>query len=109
MTVNELCARLNFKAVCIPDGDREIDGVYVGDLLSWVMGRAEENMAWITIMSNSNTVAVATLVGLSVIILAEGVTPDSDTETIAMEKGVNVLISPLSAYETAIKLSEVLI
>ena len=32
--------------------DREVLGGYTGDLLSWVMGRAESEMLWITIMTN---------------------------------------------------------
>ena len=40
LTVEELLAH-GFEAVSLPDGSREIDGVYIGDLLSWVMGRAQ--------------------------------------------------------------------
>lgn len=61
MTVNELSAQAEFKALTMPDGEREITGVYIGDLLSWVMGRAKADCAWITIMSNINIVAVASL------------------------------------------------
>ena len=46
MTVNELAAMPGFTAVAIPDGDREISNVYIGDLLSWVMGRAKADGAW---------------------------------------------------------------
>ena len=56
MTVNELSAQAEFKALTMPDGEREITGVYIGDLLSWVMGRAKADCAWITIMSNINIV-----------------------------------------------------
>ena len=108
MTVKELISRLNFKPIALPFGDKEITGAYVGDLLSWVMGRAEPSTAWITIMSNSNTVAVASLCELSCIILAEDVLPDGDTERLAGEKGVNIIVSPHSAYDTAVLLHSVL-
>ena len=72
MTVNEL-AQNGFKAVVLPDGDRLISGVYIGDLLSWVMGRANSGDAWLTIMSNMNIIAVASLADVACIILAEGV------------------------------------
>jgi len=39
MKVFEL-AENGFETITMPDGEREIDGVYIGDLLSWVMGRA---------------------------------------------------------------------
>lgn len=39
MTVEDLLKN-GFGAVATPETDREITGVYIGDLLSWVMGRA---------------------------------------------------------------------
>ena len=104
MKVSELVSRGPFEAVSLPTPDRDISGAYVGDLLSWVMGRAEADNAWITIMSNVNVIAVATLADVSCVILAEGVRLDSEITKMATEKGVNVLVSSLPIYETAIKL-----
>ena len=105
MTVNELIGLGGFEALCLPDADRQICGAYVGDLLSWVMGRANADNAWITIMSNVNIVAVATLADVSCILLAEGVVPDDDVLSVAKAKGVNVLSSKLPAFELALMLS----
>ena len=104
MTVNELAAMPGFRTVSLPDGEREINNVYIGDLLSWVMGRAKADDAWITIMSNINIVAVASLADVACIILAEGVTLDAAVTETANAKGVNVLTSDLPAYETAMLL-----
>ncbi|MBQ8688781.1 MAG: hypothetical protein IJ515_00250 [Clostridia bacterium] len=104
MTVNELAKNIKCRALSLPDGEREVCGVYIGDLLSWVMGRASEGDAWITIMSNINTVAVATLADVSCIILAEGVSLDDEVLAVAKEKGVNVLTTEMSAYNTAVAL-----
>ena len=95
-----------FSAVALPDGSREIDGVSIGDLLSWVMGRCRADNARITIMSNSNVIAVASLTDAACVILAEGVTLTEDLGGLAEAKGVNVLSCEGSAYETALKLSE---
>ena len=108
MTVSKLCEKTGFTAVSIPDGDREIDGVYCGDLLSWVMGKAECGNAWITIMSNINVIAVASLCDVSCVILSEGVKLDEDAEKAASDKGINILSSEKSSYEIAVMLSEVL-
>ena len=86
MTVNNLLENGNFSAVTLPDGDRIISDVYIGDLLSWVMGRAKSDDAWITIMSNVNILAVASLADTSCIILAEGVTVDESIKATAIEK-----------------------
>ena len=108
MTVKQLMDSCGFTAAALPDGDREISGVYIGDLLSWVMGRAGADEAWITIMSNRNIVAVATLADTACIILAEGVIPDEGVAALATEKGVNVLQSDLPAYEIALRLRDAL-
>lgn len=108
MTVNELSAQTEFKALTMPDGEREITGVYIGDLLSWVMGRAKADCAWITIMSNINIVAVASLADTACIILAESVELPEDVVSTATQKNVNILSSELGAYEIACKLNELI-
>ncbi len=108
MTVNELLSHANFTAAALPDGEREVEGVYIGDLLSWVMGRAQSGDAWITIMSNRNIAAVATLADTACIILAEGVQPDEGVAALAEEKGINLLLSDASAYDTALRLRDCL-
>ncbi len=108
MTVREMADAVGLKAAALPDGDREVGGVYIGDLLSWVMGRAKADDAWITIMSNQNIVAVATLADTAAVILAEGVTPDEGVAALAEQKGVNILTSDLAAFETAIRMRDCL-
>ena len=108
MTVNELANLPGISAVCLPSPDRVIDGAYVGDLLSWVMGRAGADNIWITIMSNLNIVAVATLADVGAILLSEGVRPDGEIIELAVSKGVNVLGTDLSSYEAAVAVSRAL-
>ncbi len=106
MTVKGLCEVCDFKALCMPQSEREINGVYIGDLLSWVMGRAQEDNAWITIMSNINVVAVASLADVSCVVLSEGVTMEEELLKTAEEKGINILVSDKPSYETAVLISE---
>ena len=101
MTVDFFAREFGFKALSLPSPEKEICGAYVGDLLSWVMGRAESGNVWITIMSNVNVVAVATLSDASCILLAEGVSLDEEVLILAKDKGVNVLSSEKSAYDIA--------
>lgn len=107
MKVSELTAVEQFNAAVMPDGDREIHGAYIGDLLSWVMGRAQADNAWITIMTNINIVAVAALADVSCIILAEGVEPDANVIETAKAKGINIISTKLPAYEAALLLDKV--
>ncbi len=108
MTIKEMADLLGLTSISLPSPERKIDGVYVGDLLSWVMGRAEADNAWITIMSNINVIAVASLSDVSTVILSEGVTLDAEVKALADEKNVNVLSTELSTYDIAIRLNGIL-
>ncbi len=108
MTVKTLAEMQGFSPVVLPDGDREIEGVYICDLLSWVMGKASSGDAWITIMSNVNILAVASLADTACIILAEGVKLEEDIINTAQQKNINVISSPLSIYEAAVALNKAL-
>ncbi len=108
MTVNDLLKDGNFKEIALPEGDREITGAYVGDLLSWVMGKAQSGDAWITIMSNVNILAVASLTDCACVILSEGVALEGDIIQTARLKGVNVLSYEGSSYEAAVYLSRII-
>ncbi len=108
MTVNDLLLNENFSAITLPNGEREISDVYIGDLLSWVMGRAKADDAWITIMSNVNILAVASLADTACIILAEGVTVEEDIKSTALDKEINILSTDMSIYEAAVALNDML-
>ena len=105
MTVSGLKEALNLATFALPQGQRQVCGGYAGDLLSWVMGRAQADDAWLTIMSNPNIVAVATLTDVSCIILCEGVAPDAGVANLAAEKGINLLGSESSAFSLSAQIS----
>lgn len=108
MTVEQLANTEGFEPIVISDKDREILGGYVGDLLSWVMGRAKEGDAWVTIMSNANTVAVCTLADPACIVLAEGVEPEPDMLKRAKEQGINVIATKLDSFSASVKIASLL-
>lgn len=99
MTVRELSEKFSFSVLCLPQPQREVTGGYTGDLLSWVMSGAMEGDAWVTIMSNVNVVAVASLCDVACVILAQGVVLEKKDLETAGDKGINVLSSSLSAFE----------
>lgn len=108
MTVCQLAELEEFEAVCLPEGDREILGGYAGDLLSWVMGRASEGDAWVTIMSNVNIVAVSTLADPACIVLSEGVFPDPQTLERAKEQRINILSTKLDTFDACARIASLL-
>lgn len=108
MTVIEMAEQLGLEFLHSGDVSRNVDGGYVGDLLSWVMGRAGQGCAWITIMSNLNVAAVAGMVDAACVILAEGVQPDEQLVQKFSRMDCAVLSSELSSFELAWKIHEAL-
>ena len=106
MTVKCLIELTGYTPIVLPEPEREVDGGYVGDLLSWVMGRARGGSAWVTIMSNLNVVAVASLADVACVIFAEGVIPDDSTVDAARERGVNLISSQHSSFNTVLAIGE---
>ena len=103
MTVNDICKNIEAEIVC-GDTSKEFCGVYVGDLLSRAMSHVESGNLWVTIMSNVNVAAVATLTEPAAVILAEDVSLQEDALKGANENDITVLRSPLSAYEICVRL-----
>ena len=108
MTVNELKDKLNLKPLVEDDYDREVKDCYIGDLLSWVMGRAPADSAWLTVMGNINSIAVATLADVSCIILVENAALDDNAKAKAEMHGVNILTTEENSYTVAVALSKLI-
>lgn len=102
MTVNQLAQALRLRVIAGEGGlGQDVDGCYIGDLLSWVMSRLEEKNAWITVMGNVNAVAVAKLAEASCIVLCEGAHLDADAKAQADANAVPVLAGEDTAYALA--------
>lgn len=105
MKIKKLIEKLNLT-VFNGGLDKEIEKFYIGDLLSRVMGKAETNCGWLTIMSNVNVAAVARLVECGCVILCEKVQPDESLREKMESINIYLLGTDLSAFELAKKIVE---
>lgn len=102
-----ICEKINAKVLAGNDNlDREVNGVYICDLLSWVMSHAKKGDAWITVMSHANVIAVASLLDLGCIIVPEDIQMDQDALKKADEEGIPVMSTSMNAYDIAVELSK---
>lgn len=108
MTVEKLIKELDLKAFVVAEADRKVEGGYAGDLLSWVMGRADQGDAWVTIMTNINVIAVASLADVACVILSEGVTPGEEMVNAAKSKGINLLGSEKTTFAVCAQIGNIL-
>jgi len=108
MNISEMAKLLNAETLSFPEPELEVVGCYCGDLLSWVMGRAQEEQIWITIMTNINVIAVASLSGVSAVLISEGAEIEADVLKKAEEQGINVLRTSMSTFEAAVAVGKLL-
>ena len=78
--------------------DTPVSCGYTCDLLSWVMAHGKKGMAWITVQTHMNVIAVASLMEMTAIILPEGIKMEGPSLEKAREEGIAVLQSKRSAY-----------
>lgn len=109
MTVQELIDSGLFAVVNQGDGtDREITKPFCCDLLSIAMGRAPAGCAWVTVMGNMNTLAVATLTDAACVIMAEGAALDEIALKKAAQQEITVLRTGQPIFEAALAVNNLL-
>ena len=107
MKVSELKEKLCLKVAAGEGGlIKDANGCFAGDLLSLVMAKLEQDNVWVTIQTNINTVAVASLKDAACIIIAEGFMPDENTKSKADTENIPILVSEESMYSLCGKLWE---
>lgn len=109
MKVSDLIHAGIFKVLNEGDNpEREIKAPYCCDLLSIAMGRMPADSAWVTVMGNINTLAVATLADAACIILAEGSSLDEPALIKAREQSITVFQTEEAIFDAALKLYRLL-
>ncbi|TKG96003.1 serine kinase [Puteibacter caeruleilacunae] len=109
MKVSNIIKELNLSVYGGDNGlDNEVDGGYVSDLLSDVMGNAEESQIWITLQTHRNVMAIASLKDLAAVILVNDLKPDEDMLEQANEEGIPVLGTGMTTFDVGGKLYNLL-
>ncbi len=103
MVVKDLINKNIFKLINEGKVEKEIVTPFCCDLLSIAMSRMEKDSAWVTIMGNLNTIAVASLTEASCIILAEGIEFDESSLKKATEQGIAIFYTDVPIFEAALK------
>jgi hypothetical protein len=100
MILEQVVQALNLKEVTnCADFKREIKDGFTSDLLSVVMGEAEENMVWVTMQGHINVPAVASLLGLSCVIVTNDVRVENATIERANANKIAIFSTPLSSFK----------
>lgn len=102
MKLAEIITKLEAEVKCCEDSlEREVTWCYCSDLLSDVMANASKDSIWITLQTHPNTIAVASLLGLSAIVVSRGASPDQETLEKAIRENIPVITTGLPTFEAA--------
>ena len=107
MTVKELI-ELTGATNMTPEADKntEVTCGYTCDLLSWVMAHGASGMAWVTVQTHMNVIAVASLMEMAAVIIPEDIEMEGPTLEKAREEGITVLQSGKTAFELCALMAE---
>ena len=106
MTIREFAAALGAEICQDEFEDVELTGAYTSDLLSDVMANAKDGGALMTIQAHKNTVAVATLVNISVIVICNSRPLPEDMLEAAKNEGISVIRTAENQFTVSGKLWE---
>lgn len=105
MTTKDLIEKLELKQLSKFE-HRDIEGVFVSDMLSDVMAGAKSGNLWLTIQTHKSIVPAANLVDISAIIITSGKQVPQETIELASKYDVPILGTVLPTFEIIGKLYE---
>jgi hypothetical protein len=86
--------------------DKNIEGVFISDMVSDIVAGAKPNDLLITIQTHKNLIATANLVDISAIIFVRDKQPLADVLELADRAKITLFSTDLDAWKLAIKLHE---
>lgn len=108
MTAKDIETKLQYTPVYSDYSDNEVSDGFTSDLLSDVMGNAPEDSVFITIQAHKNTVAVASLAGISAIIICSGRSVPDDMAEAAREEEIAIFTTKDNQFTASWKVKELL-
>ncbi len=108
INMRNLSKELGYKVIVMGNEETEVTGGYTGDLLSDVMGHGQEGEILITIQAHKNTIAVASLLGLSGIIICNDRDIYDDMKIAAKEHGITLFATSETQYKASVTLASLL-
>jgi len=99
MKVGELIKNMKADVKVVGDLEKDVTGCYVSDLLSDVLANSKEGELWITHQSHPNVVAVASVRGLSGVVITGNREIEPETIKKAESEQVSIITSGGTTFE----------
>ena len=80
---------------------RDVEGVFISDMVSDVMALAQPGNLWLTIQTHKSIIPAANLVDVAAIIVTGGKQVPTETIDLASKYDIAILSTPRSTFELA--------
>jgi predicted transcriptional regulator len=104
MKISELAEKTGLKAIG-QYKDRDVENVYISDMVSDIITAAKPNSVLITLQTHKSLIAAANLVAVAMIIIVKGRTPQADVIELATKAGIGLFTTDLDTWALAKKLA----
>jgi serine kinase of HPr protein (carbohydrate metabolism regulator) len=105
MTTKDIIEKVGLKPLSKFE-HRDVEGVFISDMISDVMANAKSNNLWLTIQTHKSIVPAANLVDVSAVIITSGKKVPQETIDIANKYNIAILCSEFATYDLVGKLYE---
>ena len=86
--------------------DREIEGVYISDMVSDIITGAKANGILVTLQTHKSLIAAANLVDVAAIVFVRGKQPAGDVVQLANKAGIGLFVIDVDTWSFAMRLHE---
>jgi predicted transcriptional regulator len=104
MKINEVSQVLDARIFSGRHLSREIDTIYVSDLMSDVLTYGREAQLLVTSLTNQQTIRTVEMVEIPAICYTNGKNPGEETLELANNKKITVLVTELTTFQVTGKL-----
>lgn len=103
MTLKEFVQKLDLETIALPDPNREICTAYTADLMSDVMGNAQnmEDFVLVTIQAHPNTVAVCSMLDAAAILICNNRQISQEMIDAAISHNIAIFRTNLNQFESS--------
>ena len=107
MKVSELAERTGLTSLNDCEQDKDVEGVYISDMVSDIITGAKANGVLVTLQTHKSLIAAANLVDVAAIVFVRGKKPAGDVVDLARKAGISLFVTSLDTWSFAKKLIEI--
>ena len=107
MRLSELAEKTDLRPLNKCEADKEIEGVYISDMVSDIITGAKANGILVTLQTHKSLIAAANLVDVAAVVFVRGKKPAEDVVALAHKASIGLFVTDVDTWSFALKLSEI--